>query len=560
MSVSYHQRMTTADDRLLNILMAKLTGEEQQHFITGFSQFLDNNPSTDFVVDFEFTYEWLGFAQKGHAKRKMESSLIEGVDFKVLLSQSGKQVGNTNSTSDLLSRSKEQVGNVNADGRNLGGAGLNKETIFLTVNGFKAFCMLAGTEKAKRVRQYYIAIENVLFEYTKAVMNDVEFGKSYSRHQALVTSNENINVLYIGCVVINGVPHLKLGETLDIHTRGSMLRTEYGHTFVFIEVYPCERAHPYEQWLLKNSELSKYRCTVDIEGESKTELLRLTEGGLTKERTVKVVRDNLHLFCGKDVANERLHLVSVLTTQGISMDDIKQIIATPPHAPLVSPAEETMIKGLNDNTQAIQRYTVDGALMSVFDSIREAARRVPGTSAYSITTAANENYLYKGTRWLMADTETRYDVQTLPPQNNSNAHINGNSTIAQIDPETNKILQTFANLELASAAVGLRSAATLTLAIQNTRKSKGFMWKRFDDCESEAKTAFVAAGGAVIAPLARTGKKINQLDPVTGVIIKTFATIQEACLAHHASHKSFHKAAAANEVYKKFKWQLEVVV
>ena len=111
-------------------------------------------------------------------------------------------------------------------------------------------------------------------------------------------------------------------------------------------------------------------------------------------------------------------------------------------------------------------------------------------------------------------------------------------------------------MELASAAVSLRSAATLTLAIQNNRKSKGFLWKRYEDCESEAKAAFVAAGGLVVAPLSRAGKKLNQLDPVTGAILKTFNTIQEACLEHHASHKSFHKAADANEVYKNFRWQL----
>ena len=41
------------------------------------------------------------------------------------------------------------------------------ETILLTLHGFKQLCMAAGTDKARRVREYYITMEGVLFEYTR---------------------------------------------------------------------------------------------------------------------------------------------------------------------------------------------------------------------------------------------------------------------------------------------------------------------------------------------------------------------------------------------------------
>ena len=44
--------------------------------------------------------------------------------------------------------------------RNLGGAGLNKETISLTVNAFKKFCLKAGTKKADEIHDYYPALRN----------------------------------------------------------------------------------------------------------------------------------------------------------------------------------------------------------------------------------------------------------------------------------------------------------------------------------------------------------------------------------------------------------------
>jgi hypothetical protein len=50
----------------------------------------------------------------------------------------------------LLLRSEEQ----NSDPRR----GHNKEEILLTVHGFKQLCMAANTDKARRVRDYYISM------------------------------------------------------------------------------------------------------------------------------------------------------------------------------------------------------------------------------------------------------------------------------------------------------------------------------------------------------------------------------------------------------------------
>ncbi|PNG98982.1 hypothetical protein TSOC_015247, partial [Tetrabaena socialis] len=45
--------------------------------------------------------------------------------------------------------------------------GSNKEHILLTIHGFKQLCMSANTEKGRRVREYYISMEEILFEYTR---------------------------------------------------------------------------------------------------------------------------------------------------------------------------------------------------------------------------------------------------------------------------------------------------------------------------------------------------------------------------------------------------------
>ena len=560
------QRQLTSgpDDRLLAIIKTRLTGEEQELFINEYARYISADPAA-FVINFDFAYEWLGFSRKDNAKTKLVNTLIKDVDYRI-----------------LLLPVQEQNGTQDPRG------GHNKETIMLTVNGFESFCLLANTPKAKRVRSYYIAIKNIVFEHTRTVLADMEFAKAYSRHQALVASHDKVPVVYLGLVTINGVQYVKLGETLDLRTRAGMLRTEYNNTFVIIEVVPCERSQQYEQWLLKNSELSPYRCIVTIDGVAKQELLILKDGGLTKEHASKVVRDHVSLFSSaQQIALDmkrlqveieqlrlqadqaRLNTVATLaTTTSHTPDDILRMVTPPavttlPEAPQVDPPAQAQahVQGLNDSTQAVQQYSLEGVLVSVSDSIRDAARKIPGATAYSIITAANENYEYKGFRWLTVDRDTRYETRALPPQNNTNAKVNRMVTIAQVDPTSKRVLKTFPNLEVAAAAVGLRSAASLTNGIQNSATSKGFLWMRYDDCAPEARAAFEAAGGVVVPPQPRvSGKTLNQLDPVSGVLIKSFATFQEACLALQGSHKSFHTAVQKNTVYKGFKWAQPVPV
>ncbi|PNH03856.1 hypothetical protein TSOC_010047 [Tetrabaena socialis] len=39
--------------------------------------------------------------------------------------------------------------------------------ILMTIHGFKQLCMSANTDKGRRVREYYISMEEVLFEFTR---------------------------------------------------------------------------------------------------------------------------------------------------------------------------------------------------------------------------------------------------------------------------------------------------------------------------------------------------------------------------------------------------------
>lgn len=83
-----------------------------------------------YPVDFDQAWQWIGYSAKGNAKRKLEADFVEAVDYLF----------------------------INAD-KNSGDTGHPSDRILLTIDCFKQFCMMAGTDRGKQVRLHYLEIE-----------------------------------------------------------------------------------------------------------------------------------------------------------------------------------------------------------------------------------------------------------------------------------------------------------------------------------------------------------------------------------------------------------------
>ena len=55
--------------KLLTKIKESFTESEQQMFVASFYCYLNYNQKTDFVIDFDNVWQWLGFTQKINAKR-----------------------------------------------------------------------------------------------------------------------------------------------------------------------------------------------------------------------------------------------------------------------------------------------------------------------------------------------------------------------------------------------------------------------------------------------------------------------------------------------------------
>ena len=119
----------SADPKLDAVLQRVLDGDEQRRFAAQFgSLWQAANGKTDFVIDLEDVYEWLGFPEKRDAERALVGgNLEEGVHFKTA-------------------------------------------PVAMTVHGFKRFCMSVKTERAETVRDCCLALEDALFDHNREAL------------------------------------------------------------------------------------------------------------------------------------------------------------------------------------------------------------------------------------------------------------------------------------------------------------------------------------------------------------------------------------------------------
>jgi hypothetical protein len=140
--------------KLIDKLKEHFSEEEQRLYVSNVFLYLNYHPVDDFVVDLDNVWKFIGFSNKANGKRLLKQHFTENRDYKI-----------------SLIRTDEQVVNIK-NGKNIGGAGLNQETIMLNINTFKKLCLKSNTENADRIHDYYIKLEMVYNELMKEQLKE----------------------------------------------------------------------------------------------------------------------------------------------------------------------------------------------------------------------------------------------------------------------------------------------------------------------------------------------------------------------------------------------------
>lgn len=262
------------ENRLINKIKDNFKETDQQLFIASFYCFLKYDTKKDFVIDFDNVWKWMGFARKDPAKRVLDKNFTIDIDYQV---------------KNIL----PQIGGAGFEKRNLGGAGLNRETILLTVNTFKKFCLKAGTKKADEIHDYYIKLEELLHETVNEESNELrkqlldtkQENEKLSEEKAIIEEEKAIiqeekeklirkyvkkpkeihkdrNVVYImGTKESVSTREYAIGKATDLNHRQDDYNHNKLHDFdvIYYKSFSCPRIMDYVESLVL-SKLNKYKC------------------------------------------------------------------------------------------------------------------------------------------------------------------------------------------------------------------------------------------------------------------------------------------------------------
>ncbi len=146
-------KISTIDSKynisVINKMKNHFSDENKQLFLFNFYMYINYNQYNDFVVDGDKFWQLLDFKTKGDFKRSLINKCIENEDYII-----------------------QKIDKTTIKGE--GGSGILKETILLTVNGFKKFCLSIQTTKAKEIHEYYLKLEEIINEVITEEAHDLK--------------------------------------------------------------------------------------------------------------------------------------------------------------------------------------------------------------------------------------------------------------------------------------------------------------------------------------------------------------------------------------------------
>lgn len=245
-------------NNLIDKLKNHFSHDEQKLYVSNLFLYLNHHQLHDFIVNLDNVWKFIGFSNKANAKRLLKHNFTENKDYKISL----VRIDDKKNNQTLLIRTDEQVSS-----KNLGGAGLNKETIMLNINTFKKLCLKANTENADKIHDYYIKLEMVYNELMKEELQKKEKllieqreQTEQEKEQLLETTllnqyHKNVQCIYYGKIDNKdtvGGSLVKFGMSNNLQERVKNHKKTYTNfrlTNVFkvsnqIEIENCIKNHP----------------------------------------------------------------------------------------------------------------------------------------------------------------------------------------------------------------------------------------------------------------------------------------------------------------------------
>jgi len=145
--------------KFIKKIQENFTDLQQKLIVASFFCYLNYNSKTDFVIDFDTIWKWLGFSRKEHCKVVLLKHFTLDIDYKII----------TNEIHDETILPKLPENNIDEETR-----GRKKEKILMTINTFKKLCLKSNTKKADEIHDYFIKLEELTQETINEESNELK--------------------------------------------------------------------------------------------------------------------------------------------------------------------------------------------------------------------------------------------------------------------------------------------------------------------------------------------------------------------------------------------------
>jgi phage anti-repressor protein len=261
-----------------------LNTEEEEVFIQNFKTFMTHNDS-DFVIDLDLAYKWIGFTRKDHTKRLLEKHFIKEKDY--IIQNRDNILPPPKEEENLYDKKEEQRG------------GHNKEYIMITPDTFKSMCLLAQTKKGKIVRGYYIKMEKIMLSHVanKMVLTQKENDELKKELEKRKHTQETAGIIYIALNQKEVQRQLyKVGHTNDAKARLSTMNTgESDSSIVYVRTFETTNRFLAEKIIHAYLKIYKFNYNKEFFNIELTYLIQIVEcfvtivNELCKENTENTV-------------------------------------------------------------------------------------------------------------------------------------------------------------------------------------------------------------------------------------------------------------------------------
>ena len=297
-----------------NILLEKIQKNfstfEQQLFVSSFYCYLNYDKYTDFVVDLDDVWKWLGFTQKITARMMIETNFKLDVDYTVCIPEFKKS--NQDQTSGGSDDDQSAENTVPAKPKN---GGQNKKTIKLTIRCFKLLCMKAQTKKAGEIHDYYLNLEEIIHQTVDEQTNQLRTQLEQSTeqlNQATITLTQqkkravekalisqfpvNTECIYFGTIDNTNADNeklIKFGHTNDLSTRVADHHKKYNN-FILAAAFRVHNKVEIENQIKAHPKIKRHLRTIEVSGKNKTEIISYDSTNFTIDRLSKHIEGIIH--------------------------------------------------------------------------------------------------------------------------------------------------------------------------------------------------------------------------------------------------------------------------